>query len=233
MNRLKFILVLIILALTTILWLQNQDTLALNFFCPDTTANESCLYRTPKLTRGTWILLFVLAGAVSNLLSQVLARAGTNQKAVVTRPNQNNNKQFQRREEPSRVSQANTLPTPEPKRKPESTMSDWEKSNSLDWETITTPNQPKSRANDSIPKRRVQSKADSPFTDQKQQNPDVKGATESTKSNRPQTQVNKTKDSDRSNQGEDIYDATYRTVGNPKTNNSIDELQSEDDEQWI
>ena len=232
MNRLKFIVVLVVLALTTVLWFQNQDLLALQLFCPEPTEGATCLYLTPQLTVATWMIIFVVAGALSNLLSQVLARAGANQGRTLDRQNSEASRQF-RREKPTSasrqatsVSQANTLPNPEPKAKVN--LSDWEQESSQDWDATGQSDIKGDRSNY---KRRVQAKADSASAAQKRP---VSSDRESFAGN-PQNQdrVTKKSGSDRKEVSEDVYDATYRTVGTPQTPENPNKQVSEDDEQWI
>lgn len=240
MNRLKFIVVLVVLALTTVLWFQNQDLLALQLFCPEPTEGATCLYLTPQLTVATWMIIFVVAGALSNLLSQVLARAGATQGRTLDRQNSEASRQFRREKSTSAsrqttsVSQANTLPNPEPKAKVN--LSDWEQESSQDWDA-TSQSAPSSSGQSDIKgdrsnyKRRVQAKADSASAAQKKTVFSDRGSSAGNLQN--QDRVTKKSGSDRKQVSEDVYDATYRTVETAQTPENPNKQVSEDDEQWI
>jgi hypothetical protein len=72
MNRLKILLLLVILAVLGVLFLQNQQPLVLKLLCPD--RNTSCLYQTPQLPLAIWMGIFICGGVVTNLIWQVLHR---------------------------------------------------------------------------------------------------------------------------------------------------------------
>ncbi len=70
MSRLKLFLLVLIIALLGIIFVQNQEPIALKLLCPDDV--QSCLYKTPQLPLAIWIGLFVLAGMTTNLFWQLL-----------------------------------------------------------------------------------------------------------------------------------------------------------------
>ena len=72
MSRLKLILLVLIIAMLGILFVQNREPLALKLLCPDQAA--SCLYQTPTLPLAIWMALFIAAGVVTSLLSQLFNR---------------------------------------------------------------------------------------------------------------------------------------------------------------
>jgi len=73
MSRLKiFILVLIIGALA-IVFIQNQETVALKLLCKEVDS-QYCLLQTAKQPLAIWISLFVTGGIITNLISQVFSR---------------------------------------------------------------------------------------------------------------------------------------------------------------
>lgn len=71
-NRLKILLLLIILIVLGVLFFQNQQLLSLKILCPD--INTSCWYQTPQLPLAIWMGIFIGGGVVTNLIWQVLHR---------------------------------------------------------------------------------------------------------------------------------------------------------------
>jgi hypothetical protein len=74
MNRLKLLLLLLIIAALAIVFVQNQEPITLKLLCPDTT--QACLYQTRQFPLAVWIGLFTLGGLLTNLLGQVFSRYG-------------------------------------------------------------------------------------------------------------------------------------------------------------
>ena len=74
MSRIKILLLVLIIALLSIVFVQNQQPIALKLLCAD--SSQTCLYQTPALPLAVWIALFVLTGAIANLLIQALDRFG-------------------------------------------------------------------------------------------------------------------------------------------------------------
>lgn len=221
MNSLKVVCVTVVLALVALLWVQNRDSaIALQLFCPDPTS-DSCLYRSPTLTIGVWMILFTVAGAVSNILSQLLAQAGISSRSIPSRPRNTVSEQFPHRARPD-ISEPKR-----PTKPPTTSLSDWEQESSPDWDgasSRTLPSKPDPRterfekktesSSDSIYSYRVR---DSAQSDRKEREIVDKPV--------PPPQERKPK----KNEVDDVYDATYRTVGSPQPPKSEDE----DDEQWI
>lgn len=87
MSRLKLILLVLIIAILGIVFVQNREPLALKLLCADPA--ESCFYQTRRLPLAIWMGLFIVAGILTSLLSQLLDRyryAGVGR----TRSNANN-----------------------------------------------------------------------------------------------------------------------------------------------
>ena len=72
MSRLKLIVLVLIIAMLGIVFVQNREPLALKLLCPDQAA--SCLYQTPALPLAIWMALFIVAGVLTSLLSQLFNR---------------------------------------------------------------------------------------------------------------------------------------------------------------
>lgn len=219
MNRFKLVCLLIILSIVGILLGQNRELLSLKLFCPDVTS-ESCLYRTPALPLAVWIGLFAIAGIISSLLWQFLARLATpapqssdrtsRQERRQNRPQNRQKVDFTRSKT---ATSSNTIPT-----------SDWEESQTEDWETDsvqTKPNEPFT-TNNSFERERIHLE---------KQTPDVAstGSTYSYKFREAKPKKREDKPS-LDNKTDEVYDVNYRTVSPPSVKNS-DTIQ--DDEEWI
>jgi hypothetical protein len=74
MSRIKTLLLILILAALSIIFIQNRNPIALKLLCAD--SSQSCLYQTPPLPLAAWIALATLTGAIANLLVQSLNRYG-------------------------------------------------------------------------------------------------------------------------------------------------------------
>ena len=72
MSRLKLIFLVFIIAILSIVFVQNREPLALKLLCPDRA--ESCLYQTRDLPLAIWMSLFILGGILTSLLSHVFNR---------------------------------------------------------------------------------------------------------------------------------------------------------------
>ncbi len=72
MSRLKLILLVLIVAILSIVFVQNREPLALKILCPEQA--QSCLYQTPDLPLAIWMALFIVGGVVTSLLSQLFNR---------------------------------------------------------------------------------------------------------------------------------------------------------------
>ena len=74
MSRIKILLLLLIVAVLTIVFIQNRQLIALKILCADN--SQPCLYQTPSLPLSVWIAIATLTGAIANLLVQTLNRYG-------------------------------------------------------------------------------------------------------------------------------------------------------------
>ena len=74
MSRIKILLLILIVAILSIVFVQNREPIALQLLCGD--RSQTCLYQTPQLPLAAWMALATLTGAVANLLVQTLNRYG-------------------------------------------------------------------------------------------------------------------------------------------------------------
>lgn len=74
MSRIKILLLLLIIAVLSIVFIQNGQPIALKILCADT--NQTCLYQTPSLPLSVWIAIATFTGAIANLLVRALNRYG-------------------------------------------------------------------------------------------------------------------------------------------------------------
>ena len=221
MNRFKLVCLLIILGIVGILLGQNRELLSLKLFCPDVTS-ESCLYRTPALPLAVWISLFAIAGIISSLLWQFLARLATPAPKYSDRKSRQERRQDKTQSKqkvdftrPKTVTSSNTIPT-----------SDWEESQNEDWETDSV--QTKRNEREFIANKSFERDRTVPLG---KQTPDVAGA-DSTYSYKFREAKPKKREDEPSldNKTDEVYDVNYRTVSPPSVKNS-DTIQ--DDEEWI
>lgn len=75
MSRIKILLLILIIAALSIVFIQNREPITLKLFCADS-STQSCLYQAPPLPLAVWIALATLTGAIANLLVQTLNRYG-------------------------------------------------------------------------------------------------------------------------------------------------------------
>ena len=74
MSRIKILLLLLIIAVLSVVFIQNRQLIALKILCGDT--NQTCLYQTPSLPLSVWIAIATFTGAIVNLLVRALNRYG-------------------------------------------------------------------------------------------------------------------------------------------------------------
>jgi uncharacterized integral membrane protein len=75
MSRIKILLLILIIAALSIVFIQNREPITLKLLCANS-STQSCLYQTPPLPLAVWIALATLTGAIANLLVQTLNRYG-------------------------------------------------------------------------------------------------------------------------------------------------------------
>lgn len=73
MSRLKILILVLIIGALAIVFIQNQEPIALKLLC-NQLDSQYCLLQTAKLPLSIWISLFVIGGMVTNLISQVFSR---------------------------------------------------------------------------------------------------------------------------------------------------------------
>jgi hypothetical protein len=77
MSRIKVLLLILVIAALSIVFIQNREPITLKLLCADAAnATQSCLYQTPPLPLAVWIAIATLTGAIANLLIQSLNRYG-------------------------------------------------------------------------------------------------------------------------------------------------------------
>lgn len=74
MSRIKIILLVLIIAVLSIVFIQNREPVALKLLCGYGTS--LCLFQSRSLPLAVWIGLFTLLGAIANLLIQTLHNYG-------------------------------------------------------------------------------------------------------------------------------------------------------------
>jgi hypothetical protein len=74
MSRIKILLLILIAAALSIVFIQNRELIVLKLLCAD--SSKTCLYQTPPLPLAIWIAIATLTGAIANLLVQSLNRYG-------------------------------------------------------------------------------------------------------------------------------------------------------------
>jgi hypothetical protein len=74
MSRIKILLLILIAAALSIVFIQNREPIVLKLLCAD--SSQTCLYQTTALPLAVWIALATLTGAIANLLVQSLNRYG-------------------------------------------------------------------------------------------------------------------------------------------------------------
>ena len=72
MSRIKIFLLILIIAVLSIVFIQNREPTTLRFLCGY--GSSYCLFRSTELPLALWIALFTLNGIAINLLGQVLNR---------------------------------------------------------------------------------------------------------------------------------------------------------------
>ena len=72
MSRIKIFLLILIIAVLSIVFIQNREPTTLRFLCGY--GSSYCLFRSTELPLALWIALFTINGIAINLLGQVLNR---------------------------------------------------------------------------------------------------------------------------------------------------------------
>ena len=218
MNRFKLVCLLIILSLVAVLLGQNRELLSLKLFCPDITS-QSCLYETPALPLAAWIGLFAIAGIVSSLLWQFLNQLATPSKRSSERDRVTSRSKPEVNYTSSQTAaRSNTIPT-----------SDWEESQSEDWEGNLAEARLKSGRESAVKQDRFE--PDSTVYRVQDKTPNV-SSPDSTYSYKFREAKPKKKEEEVSQdtRTDEVYDVNYRTVRPPSTK-SPNTIQ--DDEEWI
>lgn len=221
MNRFKLALIIIVLGLISVLLVQNRQTrLSLKFLCPDV-ADPSCLYQTPTLSLGIWLVIFAIAGTISSLIWQFLIQTASSPSA--SKPSKNYSDTYNKTEQPfSRPQVEYTPPKAEVKTTGNKAVSDWEQTNNENWVIDETkPNTKERKIKDYEVRTKPLQSHDS--------DPSSSVYSYKFREASPKKTENLTKkDSDKT---DEVYDASYRTINNPQP--SKPQNIEDDDEEWI
>lgn len=240
LNRFKLLVLAIILAILTILFFQNQESLSLKFFCSDV-KSEYCFYQTPSISLAVWMAIFMLLGAISSLGWQLLQISGNSayrdskSSGKASRPSQNTtnyrNKSNLREETEfksnPRISSDNVNPN-NPR------LSDWEQRKSEDWETTNMPN----FAKDDVAARTTpRDKAfDTGNTDKRPKSDESNRRAPRASQTQPgrSSKESSNPKSPKSENAEEVYDASYRALNDVPPPSVPQENTTEDEEaDWI
>lgn len=116
MSRIKIILLIVIIAALSIIFIQNRQPVALKLLCGYGTS--VCLFQSRPLPLSIWIGLFTLLGAIANLLIQTLHNYGYedygNQKPLLDNDLYPSNKSRQQKKSRKQKSATSTLDLEDP-----------------------------------------------------------------------------------------------------------------------
>ena len=226
LNRFKLLVLAIILAIFTILFFQNQESLSLKFLCSDT-KSEYCFYQTPSISLAVWMTIFMLLGIVSSLGWQLLLSSGKStvrERKSSSRTSRPSPTTTSYREKSNLREEINFQKT--------STISssDWEQRKSEDWETTNRPN----FAKDDASRRKTPTNAEKfPKDNQSNRRASQVSQTQPGRSSKESSNSDSSKNSVSQNR-EEIYDASYRTLNNaPTPSIPQDNLTDDEEPDWI
>jgi hypothetical protein len=225
MNRFKLVCLLIILSLVAVLLGQNRELLSLKLFCPDVTS-QSCLYETPALPLAAWIGLFAIAGIISSLLWQFFNQLATPSKTSDRDRVTSRSKPEANYSRPQTAARSSTIPN-----------SDWEESQSEDWEgeiasaRSTSDREARRWRDRESAVKQDRFEPDSTVYRVQDKTPNV-SSPDSTYSYKFREAKPKKKEEEVSQdtRTDEVYDVNYRTVRPPSTQNPN---TIQDDEEWI
>jgi hypothetical protein len=245
MNRFKLLILVLILAILTILFVQNQEPLSLKFFCADVA--QSCLYQTSKLPLAAWISIFVIAGIFTSLLGQLFSNLGRSARKERHYPQATNfDYEGTATASTSQSSARNThysnsrntsvsprasgelnkqMSTSDTKSNPNTVIqSDWENSSDDDWNG----EKPVAETIQDTPKN-FPSQAEKTYEIRRE--PTSIQRSGSTYAYKYREASDNAKEKEEENQ---VYDANYRTINPPyKPLDTQETKRDEDDEDWV
>jgi hypothetical protein len=217
--RFKLLLLLIIAGVLGILFVQNQELIALKFFCGD--LNQACLYRSTNLPLAVWLGIFIFAGVLTSLIWHFFNSLVTNTQSERI-PSQG---YTTARENPTRINDRSNYRNNPP---------DWEQQGQDDWNIEEAPPEPQIQdrtfTRDNFEQDRSQTDYSQPKTNYEvQQQPTSVKHSGSTYSYKYREAGAK-----QSNQGDEtVYDANYRTIKPPNQVSTNESIPNDDEEDWV
>ena len=257
LNRFKLLVLAIILAILTVLFIQNQELLSLKIFCSDTTS-DYCLYQTPSISLAIWMAIFIVLGIFSSLVWQLL-KIVANSTTRGSRSSSRSSRTSQTRtsyQEQSNLRKENEFKTRNNSslgstNLNKSQVSDWEQLRSEDWEQTNVANfsQDDKPLRSSPDNKRSKSNYVDKFSKDHESNSlnpwesEIRqGRDPSSRASHAQAQGLKENSnsgyskpkSSVSQETEDVYDANYRTLNNvPPPSIPEDTVAEDEDPDWI
>ena len=235
LNRFKLLVLAIILAILTILFLQNQEPLSLKFFCSDT-SSDYCFYQTPSSSLAVWMAIFIGLGIFSSLGWQLM-----NKIADTTTGERKPSSKFPKKPTTRAGYREQSRLREEANFKNNSPISDWEQRRSEDWEQTNLPNftQDDESLRSSRSTRSNQSDYADKFTKKQEINLHKPWQSE-IRQDRPPKESSNSEDTKPkpkpsvSQKTEEVYDASYRTLNNvPPPSSPEDKITEDEDSDWI
>ncbi|AFZ33961.1 hypothetical protein Sta7437_0349 [Stanieria cyanosphaera PCC 7437] len=220
--RLKLLLVLIIAGVLGILFVQNQELIALKFFCGG--LNQACLYRSINLPLAAWLGIFIFAGVITSLIWQFFNSLISNPQSERIRSQPYTTV----RENPSGINERLNYRNAPP---------DWEQGGQDEWNIEEAPSETTTRDRQEPTSRAFTSEypeTDPSYT-QPKTNYEVQQQPTSVKhSGSTYSYTYREAGAKQSDQVEEnVYDANYRTIKPPSQTQTNESIPNDDDEDWV
>ncbi|GAB4237225.1 MAG: hypothetical protein Kow0049_22860 [Stanieria sp.] len=217
--RFKLLLLLIIAGVLGILFFQNQELIALKFFCGD--LNQACLYRSTNLPLAAWLGIFIFAGVITSLIWQFFNSLVTNTQSERI----SSQRYTTARENPTGINDRSNYRNNPP---------DWEQQGQDDWNLEEAPPEPQIQdrnfTRDNFEQDRSRTEYSQPKTNYEvqQQPTSVKhsGSTYSYKYREAGAKQSEQLE-------ETVYDANYRTIKPPNQAKTNESIPNDDEEDWV
>jgi hypothetical protein len=217
--RFKLLLLLIIAGVLGILFVQNQELIALKFFCGD--LNQACLYRSTNLPLAAWLGIFIFAGVITSLIWQFFNSLVTNTQSERI----SSQRYTTARENPTGINDRSNY-----RKNP----TDWEQQGQDDWNIEEAPPEPQIQdrnfTRDNFEQDRSRTEYSQPKTNYEvqQQPTSVKhsGSTYSYKYREAGAKQPEQLE-------ETVYDANYRTIKPPNQAKTNESIPNDDEEDWV
>ncbi|BAU65442.1 hypothetical protein STA3757_28270 [Stanieria sp. NIES-3757] len=226
--RFKLLLLLIIAGVLGILFVQNQELIALRFFCGD--LNQACLYRSTNLPLAAWLGIFIFAGVLTSLIWQFFNSLVTNTQSERI-PSQ---RYTTARENPTGINDRSGYRNNPP---------DWEQQGQDDWNIEEAPpepmirdlNQSEARSARAFPRDNFEQDTSRTEYSQPKTNYEVQQQPTSVKhSGSTYSYKYREAGAKQSEKPEEtVYDANYRTINPPNQVDTNESSFNEDEEDWV